>query len=413
MTDVTSATATLAAEPAPHLSPRNEAGVFYLLATIGALITAVGLGSALYMEHEGHVVTGMNNHIVWGIPHVFAIFLIVAASGVLNVASIGSVFGKTIYKSRAPLSGLLSIAMLAGGLMVIMLDLGRADRIIVAATHFNPTSVFGWNVILYPGMFAIVAVYLWTMMERRMNPWSKPAGFAAFTWRILLTTGTGSIFAFLIARAAYGSALLAPFFIVLSFAWGLAVFIVVQAALYYWNDMRLPPLVLKRMKNLLGVFIAATLYFTAVLHLTNAYFAKQIAFEAFLLFNSEFASMFWIGQVLIGSLLPMALIWSPAGQRQRWVTVAALLVIVGAFFQLYVFIIGGQAYPLDIFPGYDISSSFMDGVADHYTPRLPEILLGLGGIGVAFTATTIGVRVLRFMPQDDISQLEAAGNITD
>ena len=29
---------------------------------------------------------GMNNQIVWGLPHVFAIFLIVAASGVLNVA---------------------------------------------------------------------------------------------------------------------------------------------------------------------------------------------------------------------------------------------------------------------------------------------------------------------------------------
>jgi molybdopterin-containing oxidoreductase family membrane subunit len=405
---------TMTPDAATHLNPRSEAGVFYVLAAIGGLITAIGLGAALYMEHEGHVVTGMTNHIVWGITHVFAIFLIFAASGVLNVASIGSVFGKTIYKSRAPRSGLLSIAMLAGGLMVIMLDLGRADRIIVAATHFNPTSVFGWNVILYPGMFAIVGVYLWTMMERRMNPWSKPAGFAAFIWRILLTTGTGSIFAFLGARAAYGSALLAPFFIVLSFAWGLAVFMVVQAALYYWNDMRLPAPVLKRMKNLLGLFVAATLYFTAVLHLTNAYFAKQVAFEAFLLFNSEFAPVFWIGQVLLGSLLPLALIWHPVtGQRQTWVTLAALLVIIGAFCQLWVFIIGGQAYPLDIFPGYNISSSFMDGVADHYAPRLPEILLGLGGFGVAFTATTIGVRVLRFMPQDDIGQLEAAGSITD
>ena len=36
---------------------------------------------------HGHIVTGMNNQIVWGLPHVFAIFLIVAASGVLNVAS--------------------------------------------------------------------------------------------------------------------------------------------------------------------------------------------------------------------------------------------------------------------------------------------------------------------------------------
>ena len=89
------------------------------------------------MEEHGHVVTGMNNQMVWGMPHVFAIFMIVAASGVLNVASIGSVFGKTVYKPRAPLSGLLCLAMLAGGLMVLMLDLGRPERMIVAATHYN------------------------------------------------------------------------------------------------------------------------------------------------------------------------------------------------------------------------------------------------------------------------------------
>ena len=147
------------------LNPRHEEGLFYLLAAIGGLVSALGVGAALYMEHSGHVVTGMNNQIVWGLPHVVAIFLIVAASGVLNVASMGSVFGRKLYKPRAPLSGLLAIAMLSGGLAVIMLDLGRADRIIVAATHFNPTSVFGWNVILYPVFYGIAAVYLWTMME--------------------------------------------------------------------------------------------------------------------------------------------------------------------------------------------------------------------------------------------------------
>ena len=45
----------------------------------------------------------------WGVPHVFAVFLIVAASGALNVASIASVFGKTAYKPLAPLSGLVAI----------------------------------------------------------------------------------------------------------------------------------------------------------------------------------------------------------------------------------------------------------------------------------------------------------------
>ena len=164
----------------------------------------IGLGAAHFMEEHGHIVTGMNNQIVWGLPHVFAIFLIVAASGVLNVASIGSVFGKPIYKPRAPLSGLLCLAMLAGGLMVLMLDLGRPERLIVAATHYNLTSVFAWNVVLYSGMFAIVAIYLWTMIERAHEPAipRRPASLA-LVWRFVLTTGTGSIFGFLVARQAY------------------------------------------------------------------------------------------------------------------------------------------------------------------------------------------------------------------
>ena len=136
---------------------RHSSRGFWALVALLGLVVLIGLAAAHYMEENGHIVTGMNNRIVWGLPHVFAIFLIVAASGVLNVASIGSVFGKSAYKARAPLSGLLCIALLAGGLAVLMLDLGRPERMIVAATHYNLTSVFAWNVFLYTGMFAIVA----------------------------------------------------------------------------------------------------------------------------------------------------------------------------------------------------------------------------------------------------------------
>jgi len=375
---------------------------FWALAALLALVVAAGLGAAHYMEENGHIVTGMNNRIVWGLPHVFAIFLIVAASGALNVASIGSVFGKPEYKARAPLSGLLCIALLAGGLAVLMLDLGRPERMIVAATHYNFTSVFAWNVFLYSGMFAIVAVYLWTLMERRMNVHAGRVGLAAFVWRIVLTTGTGAIFAFLVARQAYGSALLPPLFIVMSFAWGLAVFLLVQAALYAGSGRTLPPDVLRRMRNLLGLFIASVLYFTLVYHLTNAYFAKQIAFERFILVDGGvYPALFWWGYVVLGSIVPLVLVYHPRLGGARCVVAAALLTVVGALALLYVFIIGGQAWPLEIFPGYQASSSFGDGQITAYAPRLPELLLGIGGIAIALLITLVGVRVLPFAPDDD------------
>ncbi len=383
-------------------SPRLETRGFWALAAIGALVALAGFLAAHAMETSGHIITGMNNQVVWGIPHVFAIFMIVAASGVLNVASIGSVFGHAVYKARAPLSGLLCLALLAGGLFVLMLDLGRPERVVVAATHYNFRSVFAWNVFLYSGMFAIVVVYLWTLMERRMAPWSKPAGLAAFVWRIVLTSGTGSIFAFLVARQAYGTALLIPMFLAMSFAWGLAVFLVVQSTMYAWNGLVLPPEIARRMRNLLGLFVVTVGFLVAACHLVNGYFAKNLAFERFILVDGgAYPALFWGLYVVAGSLVPLALIWRP-GSTTRDTVAAALLVIAGAFALLYVFIVGGQAWPLDIFPGYATSSTFGDGAIASYAPSLPEVLLGVGGLAVAFLITVVGVRALRFLPQDDL-----------
>lgn len=390
------------------------ASYFYALVGVGLLVLLAGLGAFHTLEEQGHIVSGMNNQVVWGTPHVFAIFMIVAASGVLNVASIGSVFGKTIYKVRAPLSGLLCLALLSGGLMVLMLDLGRPDRIVVAATHYNFKSVFAWNVFLYSGMFAIVGVYLWTLMERRMNRHSKPVGLVAFIWRLILTTGTGSIFGFLVARQAYGSAMLAPMFIVMSFAWGLAVFHIVQSAMFAWNGMALHPAILRRMKNLLGVFVAGTAYFVATYHLTNLYFARQTGFEQFILVSGGvYPLLFWLGFGVVGTALPLLLVFHPALGTARAMTFASIGILLGAFALLYVFIIGGQAWPLELFPGYAATSGFGDGIIADYSPSLPEVLLGLGGVAAAFLITTVGVRALHFLPQDDLRQLEGAGNLTD
>lgn len=385
---------------------KSETSYFYALLGFGALIAVIGLAAAHYMEEHGHVVTGMNQQVVWGMPHVFAIFMIVAASGVLNVAAIGSVFGKAAYKGRAPLAGMLSIAMLAGGLAVLMLDLGRPDRVIVAATNFNPTSVFAWNLPLYSGLFFLVSLYMWSLLEQRMNRWVKPVGLAVFTWRIILTTGTGLIFAFLVARPAYGSAVLPPMFLVMSFTWGLAVFHVVQSAMYAWNGKTQDPAILQRMKNLLGVFVIGTLYLVAVYHLTNLYFAKQTAFEHFILRDGGiYPCLFWGGYVVFGSLLPLLLIFLPSLGKPRFVVAASLLVILGSFALLYVFIIGGQVFPLSIFPGYEVSSSFGDGQIVSYHPSLPEFLLGFGGLAIAFLITTIGVRVIgSLLPHDRVEQ---------
>ncbi|RAU23369.1 molybdopterin oxidoreductase [Paramagnetospirillum kuznetsovii] len=368
---------------------------------LGAVIVAA-LAAVWTMEHQGHWVTGMTNQVVWGMPHVFAVFLIVAASGALNIASVGSVFGRAPYQPLGRMSGLLAIALLAGGLAVLVLDLGRPDRLFVAMTHFNFKSIFAWNVILYSGFFGVVAAYLWTMMDWRAKAFYKPAALAAFVWRLILTTGTGCIFGFLVAREAYGAAVMAPLFIAMSFAYGLAVFILVLLFVAKTTRRPLGDQLLTRLVRLLGLFVAANLYFLALHHVTQLYFAGRGAVESYILTGGGiYTTLFWGGQVALGGIFPLIIAFGGCGHAVRKRSaMASALVVLGGLAQVYVLIIGGQSWPLDLFPGMEATSSFADGRIHAYVPTVLEIVLGIGGIGIFGFIVLVGVTALRLLPTD-------------
>ncbi|MCK5876807.1 MAG: polysulfide reductase NrfD [Candidatus Marithrix sp.] len=376
---------------------------FYGGILVSGFFILLGLFAAYNMEHHGHIITGMNNQIVWGLPHVFAIFLILAASGVLNVASISSVFRKMFYNPLARLSVLLAITLLIGGLSVLVLDLGRPDRIIIAMTSYNFKSIFAWNIMLYNGFLLVCVVYLWFMMQRSMQRYYPTAGLIAFTWRLILTTGTGSIFGFLVAREAYQTAIMAPLFIALSLSLGLAIFLLVLLIDCWETNCSLGDGILRRPKKLLGILIAGVFYFVLVYHLTHLYFTGRHGVEYFILAGGGiYTVLFWVGYMLLGTVFPILLLYHERFTNSRTsVALAALLTIVGGISLLYVIIIGGQAYPLEIFPGKEIiSSSLMSSTTAYsYSPSIWEIMLGISGIAIASLLTVMAVRILPFMPR--------------
>ena len=101
-----------------------------------------------------------------------------------------------------------------------------------------------------------------------------------------------------------------------------------------------------RLRSLLGVFIAAVLYFVAVYHLTNLYITEHHGFERFILLDGGvYTSLFWVVQIALGSLLPLALLYLPAtGQSRSWISVASLLVIIGGLGSIEGVILGGIAF---------------------------------------------------------------------
>ena len=378
------------------IDPKLFWSKFFLL----GFFILIGFACSLYMEHEGHYVTGMNNQIVWGLPHIFAVLLIVIASGVLNIASISSVFDKKLYKPLAPLSALLAIAFLIAGLIVLVLDLGKPDRLIVAMTTYNFKSIFSWNIFLYSGFAVVLAIYMWTMLDREVNRFSKYAGTFAFGWRIILTTGTGSIFGFLVAREAYATAILAPLFIVMSLLYGTAVYYLILKTISKFHNTYISDDIVKNLRRLTIMFLFANLYFLFLYHITNMYIAKHLDYEIFILSSGGIYTIaFWVGQLFVGIVLPIILMNSSRLSLENSLILSSVLILIGSFVAMYVIIIGGQAYPLTIFPDHVIiQSSFYDNVVHSYIPSLYELGLGLGGVALALIIVLIGIANFKFLP---------------
>jgi len=378
---------------------------YILMLLLCALLVGIGGFCALQLEHQGHIISGMNNHIVWGLPHVFAVSLIVCASGSLNGASLASVFSQQNYKPVARLSVVLAMCLLIGGLLVLVLDLGRPDRLIIAMTTYNFRSIFAWNIFLYTGFIVICAWYLWMMMEKRFNRHVTSVGKIALAWRIVLTSGTGSIFGFLVGRNALDSALLAPLFIVLSLVLGMSMLALVLVVLNRWQDNLLSDQMVASLSGLLVWCLLALLYFSIVQHLTNLYITEHHLVERYTL-RGELSGMFWFGHVIVGVLLPLCVLTLKALAQTptRRLVVASVLSLLGGMALMYVVIIGSQSTPQILFPGKTVlHSSFGDAGYPSYAPSLWEWGLGMGGVSLAFLSCLLLLRVLPLLPESTSS----------
>jgi len=138
-----------------------------------------------------------------------------------------------------------------------------------------------------------------------------------------------------------------------------------------------------------------------VYHLANLYATEHHGIENFILLNGGiYTFLFWVVQILIGCVIPLAIVFiKPMSQSRSMISIASILVIIGGLAQVYIIVIGGQAYPLVLFPGMEESSSFFDGVVAEYAPSIFEILLGIGGICMALAIVTICIAILDFMPE--------------
>jgi molybdopterin-containing oxidoreductase family membrane subunit len=373
---------------------------YYLAQTILAALAVAGLAATWWAIEQGLWVTGMTNRVPWGLQIVMAVYYIGLSAGSLVISGLYGVFGKLEYKPFARIAVYLAMLFLIAGLLSILTDQGRMDRVFVEPfVHFNLQSMFSINPLLYNGHILICVIYLWALF-REKKTLTKVVATLAFGWAFCVHSGTGAIFGFG-ARVLYESPLLPAAFVAAAMASGTALMIVMIVALFKMTKRHVDDGLVLWLGQFLAVCLLVVVYFLFVENAYRVYVVELREAGLYYLFGGVHSVLFWGGLILIGCCIPMLILFHRrTGKSIPWVVFASILVVFGVLCERYVIVIPGLTNPPDLFPGMEITASGVDEGIAGYSVSFVEVVQALGVLGVIGFLFLWGLKAFKLLPTE-------------
>jgi Ni/Fe-hydrogenase subunit HybB-like protein len=373
---------------------------YYALVGVLALLVLAGVYSTYLMCAKGIYLSGMTNRIPWGLQIIMAVYYIGLSAGSLVVSGLYGIFGKLEYKPFARMAAFLAMMFLIAGLLSIVTDQGRVDRVITKPFQFlNPTSMFSINPALYMGHIMICIIYLWALFNEKYRL-TKVASVTVVCWALAVHTGTGAIFAF-VPRELYSSPLLPPSFVAAALSSGAALMIIIIVSLFRLTRRPLDRGLVIWLGRLLAVFIVVAMYVILIENAHRLYVIGSRGAGRFFLFEGLNAVLFWGGMMLVGSLIPALLLFNrKTGTTVPWIVFSSVLVVLGVLCERYLIVIPGLSHPPDLLPGMEIvGSPLQEGIAPYVATPL-EILQALGVLSFISLIFALGLKYLPLLPTE-------------
>ncbi|MFH1688253.1 MAG: NrfD/PsrC family molybdoenzyme membrane anchor subunit [bacterium] len=377
----------------------NSRPYYWLLAAFATMAVG-GLLSTMWVIKEGIWVTGMTTRVPWGLQIVMAVYYIGLSAGSLVISGLYGVFGKQEYKPFARLAVYIAMLFLIAGLLSILTDQGRMDRVFIQPfVHFNLQSMFSINPILYIGHILICVIYLWALFTERRKLTAVVATLA-FGWAFCVHTGTGAIFGFG-ARMLYESPLLPAAFVAAAMASGTALMILMIVGLFRITNRHLDDGLIIWLGRFLAICVLVVVYFLVVENAYRAYVVQLRSAAMYYLFGGLHSVLFWFGLMIIGLGIPMFILFrKKTGRSVKWIVIASSLVVFGVLCERYVIVLPGLTHPPEMFPGMEITQSLLQEGIAAYTVSFAEVLQALGVFGVIGFLFVVGLRVFKLLPTE-------------
>ena len=374
-----------------------------------AICIVIGLISAYEVLTKGLVVTDMSDQVPWGLWITIDLSSIALGAGAFTLSAIVYLFRLKRFERIARLAILVGLIGYTSALLALVMDIGRPDRFWHPWVYWNVHSVLWeitWCITLYLGVlmveFAPVIAELpffdrWPIVRRIAHQTHKAApALALFGLLISLLhqSSLGATYGIIKARPIWFKPSMPIMFIISAVAVGPAV-TMGAAFIIEWvtGKKNMPHDVLRAIARFSGLGLLAYTYIKFWdLAAVTYYGSTPGSSTGFSILNqfTPYGFGFWVGEILIGIVIPVLLFLVPRFNRNPLNLVAgSILAAIGVLFNRWNVTVSGLIVPLNYSPGVEYQLD-----PGTYAPTLVEWGVALGVLGYALILFTLAIRFL-------------------
>ena len=364
----------------------------------------------------------MGDYVSWGIYiSNFVFFVAISLVGSLITA----IFRLADVPWRTPLtriSEIIAVSAITFAALIIIVDMGRPERMLYLFLHGRLQSPIMWDVIVISTYFCTSLLLLYITLlpdikimiaarEKLGTPFAKFYRWLGSFWKgtpaqekmrdksitliciviipvaFCIHTVTSWLFA-TTYRPGWDSTNFGAYFVSGAFLVGAGGVVV---AMYIFRRVyKLEHYITERhfdkMGKILVMLALLYLYFNVNEYLVPAFKMKKDE-EAHLqaLFTGDFAPLFWFA-IIVGMIIPIFILVFPKGRKPNAMFAAGVMVVVGAWFKRYLIVTPTLLHPF--LPKFDSPARY-----SHYFPSWQEWAITAGSLAGVLLIITFFARV--------------------
>jgi molybdopterin-containing oxidoreductase family membrane subunit len=352
------------------------------------LLTLISIGfyAAIVKFMHPEEAMGTGQWVPWGILISTYVFFVVSSTGLCFVTSFGHVFGYKMYDIIGSRGVFLAVITIMSGFTAIIAELESPWRMFYYMISPNLLSPMWWMGLLYGIYLAFMIGEFIFLAIIKNHDIAKLLGAGGVTSALTAHSTLGGVFGLSLARPLWYGPYYPIYFILSALVSGSALLLFVVITTYRVKGEKIEKELEKtlfHLSKLLVFFLTVNVFFYTWKMIVAIYGRMPGKYEgAMTLLNGPLSIGFWVFEVFLGIMVPLALLLYP-GRTLNRIAIASFLIVSGIFALRFDFVAAGQLHP--VLGGAELAV---------YFPSQVEILIVLGGFALCALMYTLGDKFL-------------------